>query len=307
MTAPLALFAFNRPGHLGRTLQALAANRGASSLDIVAFSDGPRSAVDMAAVAAVRDLLGVWQDRGVFRSFRVIAQERNFGLAASIITGVTAMCREHDRVIVLEDDMVTSPHFLAYMREGLEMYANDERVASLHGYAFPMRENLPETYFLAGADCWGWATWRRAWSRFEPDGSLLLAELERRRACYAFDIDGAHPFTRMLKRQIRGLNNSWAIRWKASAYLAGMVSLHPHRSLVANIGHDGTGAHCHSSASFDVELAANPIRLLRMEATEMPEARRALGRYFRSIAGPLGRVRRSVADIGVSLRRLVGL
>jgi hypothetical protein len=218
------------------------------------------------------------------------------GLAASVIDGVTTLCSEHDRAIVLEDDLVTSPHFLTFMREGLALYACENTVASLHGYAFPLSATLPETHFLAGADCWGWGTWRRAWNRFESDGRLLLAELQRRGLCYSFDVDGAYPYTRMLKRQIAGRNNSWAIRWRASAFLAGMVSLHPNRSLVVNAGLDGSGTHCPTSNVFNSALSGSPILVSRQDPVESSAARQALGRYFRSIAGPRGRLRCALAD-----------
>src|SRR5690348_17752623 len=108
MTAPIALFVYNRPEHTRRTVEALRHNRlaGHSRLDV--FADGPKVPGD-ANVAAVRAYI-----RGIdgFASVSIHEREANAGLARSIIDGVTRVCEECDRVIVLEDDMVTTPWFL---------------------------------------------------------------------------------------------------------------------------------------------------------------------------------------------------
>ena len=134
-------------------------------------------------------------------------------------------------------------HFLRFMNDGLDRYADDERVASIHAYIYPLARPAPETFFLRGADCWGWATWRRAWEHFNPDGKTLLQQLEAHGLTRAFDFDGTAAFTEMLENQIRGLNNSWAIRWHAACFLDGLLTLYPGRSLVHNIGNDGSGTH----------------------------------------------------------------
>jgi hypothetical protein len=231
--APIALFVFNRLEHSRRTVDALRANEHAAQSDLFVFCDGARDAKDVSSVASVREFV-----RGItgFRSCTVIESEKNRGLAASIIGGVTEVLGRHPRVIVMEDDLVTSPFFLRYMNEGLDYYEADERVASIHGYVYPTLLPLPETFFLRGADCWGWATWRRGWALFNPNGSELLAGLRTLGLTREFDFDGAFQYTAMLQDQISGANNSWAIRWYASTFLANKVTLYPGRSLVINIG-----------------------------------------------------------------------
>ena len=227
-----------------------------------------------------------------FKSVRVIERPDNLGLAGNIIEGVSETLRQHERVIVLEDDMVTSPFFLAYMNEALERYANDDRVVSIHGYVYPIREALPEAFFLRGADCWGWATWRRGWACFNPDGAQLLRELRQRKLEYAFDYEGSHPYTKMLEAQIAGANDSWAIRWYASALLAGKFTLYPGRSLVHNIGNDASGTHCAQSRDFDSRLTDELVAVGEIPVEESMQARLAFTRYFRSLqpAGVLARV-----------------
>jgi len=175
--APVALFVYNRPWHTRQAIKALQANVEATKTPLYIFSDAPRNSAASRAVAEVRSLL---REISGFKSLSIIERENNFGLARSIIDGVSQVCKQHDRVIVLEDDLVTSPYFLKFMNEGLRKYQDDEQVISIHGYIYPLEQTLPETFFLKGADCWGWATWKRGWDLFESDGQSLLDELKRR-------------------------------------------------------------------------------------------------------------------------------
>jgi len=258
MIAPIVLFVFARPEHTRRTLEALVVNRLADQSDLIVYADAAHSPTEEALVNEVRALVHGAQG---FRTVSVIEREINYGLVRNIIEGVTAVCRKYGRVIVLEDDMVTSSYFLTYMNEALDRYADDHRVASIHGWCFPTERCLPEAFFLPGAECWGWATWRRGWALFKSDSEYLLSELKRRQMTRAFDLNGAYPFTRMLEDQIQGRNDSWAARWRASVFLEGKLSLHPGRTLVYNIGNDASGMHCRKTSDFDSPLSNTPIDL----------------------------------------------
>jgi hypothetical protein len=297
MFAPVALFAYMRPEHLRVTVESLRANPEAGGTELVVFCDAPKRAEHADGVAAVRSFAATIDG---FASVQVIHRERNFGLAASIIDGVTRLTGSHGRVIVVEDDLMLSPHFLRYMNHGLDLYASDDQVASLHGYCYPVQHALSETFFLRGADCWGWATWQRAWAHFRPDGAALLQELQRRGLCREFDYDGQYGYTRMLRDQIAGRNDSWAVRWHASCFLDGRLTLYPGRSLVHNIGNDGTGTHCADLADYAQTVALTPIVLERQPLHQSMPARDAFVRFFRaSQPGTTMRVARA-------LRRLLG-
>jgi len=240
----VAIFAFNRPIHLKNTLDAFFQSKEASSLPCYFFSDGPRNPKDVPLVEEVRKVIH-HEKRTAQKT--IIEQANNLGLANSIISGVSSVLEKHSQIIVLEDDIQVSPHFLPFMLEGLNRYENQERVASICGYMYPISsDGLPQSFFLRGADCWGWATWRRAWKVFEPNGKVLLDKLTRENLTWSFDVDGSYPYTKMLRDQIRGKNNSWAIRWHASTFLGGLVSLFPALSLIQNVGLDGSGTHCDS-------------------------------------------------------------
>lgn len=299
MSAPIALFAYRRPDHLGRTLRALRANPEARTSDLVAFSDGPRHEGHVEGVAQVRELL-----RGLegFASVRVVEREGNLGLAASIVSGVTEIVQSRGEVVVVEDDLVVAPDFLRYMNEGLERYRHEDKVASIHGYRYPLGAPSSSAFFIRGADCWGWATWARAWKVFEPDSRLLRSRLQARRLERLFDFDGTYGYTRMLEDQILGRVDSWAIRWYASAFLADMLTLYPRASLVENIGHDGSGSHCDPSDLYRVELSAAQELLWPEAVVEDPAMRREFSRYFRSIRARTGWRTR----LGETLRALLG-
>lgn len=276
--APIALFTYCRPDHTRQVVESLLLNPEASKSDLTIFLDGPKTPEQSSLVEEV----GAYIDQvSGFKSIKVIRRAENHGLARSIVDGVSQLLDQHPHVIVLEDDIVVSPFFLKFMNEGLAKYALDERVASVHGYLYPTTDPLPETFFLRGADCWGWATWRRAWRHFNPSGAELLAKLEDQHLVEHFDLNGAYRYSDMLKAQIAQKNNSWAIRWHASAYLANMLTLYPGRSLVSNIGHDSSGIHCGATTEFDTALSNTPIIIKDIEVEHSEYAYSEFERFFR--------------------------
>lgn len=287
--APVALFAYRRPQHLRRAAESLAANREAPATDLYVFCDGAKSRRDAEGVRAVRELA---RSLGGFRSVTLVERERNLGLAASLIAGVTQAVEARGRVIVVEDDLVLSPYFLSFMNDALERYAEEPRVAAVHGYIFPVRRALPETFFLKGADCWGWATWRRAWRGLNTDAADLLRQIRERGLEREFDLDGAYPYTAHLALQAAGKLDSWAIRWRASCYLAGMLTLYPGRALVRNEGFDASGVHCDVSTEFEVPLADSPVAVKPIPIEPSAVGRAAYIEFFRGLERP-GLVRRA--------------
>lgn len=278
LLAPIVLFTYNRPGHTRRTVESLLRNTLAFESDLIVYSDAARSTENVSLVDKVRTYLTTITG---FRSIKVIHRPSNFGLSKSIIKGVTEVLHQFDRAIILEDDMVTSPYFLTYMNEALEQFSDNERIVSIHGYVYPTAHSLPEAFFLQGADCWGWGTWKRGWDCFNEDGQFLLDELKRRKLTYSFDFNDSHPYTKMLKKQSKGANDSWAIRWYASAFLAGKLTLYPGRSLVHNIGNDNSGTHCGKSTHLDAEVSQTPINLNGITVEHSLEGRKAIENYFR--------------------------
>lgn len=278
--SPIALFTFNRPQHTQVALESLLKNPQASASDLYVFSDGPRHERDLPGLEQTRAML---RKLSGFKHIELVFRDANMGLADSIIDGVSQLVSLYGTAIVLEDDLRLSPYFLQFMNEGLECYADEPRVCSIHGYCFPTQVPLPETFFWRGADCWGWATWARAWQGFEQDGQALLAKLQKKKLTQAFDLDGLVPYTQMLKDQIKGKNNSWAIRWHAATFLKEQLTLFPGRSLVNNIGNDASGQHCEQTDVFDTHLSTSPIKLGGISIKENLEAKEIIKQYYRSI------------------------
>jgi len=262
MYSPIALFVYKRLEHTRQAICALQSNDLAKDSHLIIFSDYARSAFEVDQVLSVREFC---KSISGFKSIEIIERSHNLGLAASIIAGVTEVLSKYDQIIVIEDDLVVAPYFLKFMNDGLRKYEGDERVISIHGYVYPTKNVPLQNFFLRGADCWGWATWKRGWKLFNQNGSILIKELKSRKLLSEFDFNGAYPFSKMLKDQIRGRNDSWAVRWYASAFLANGLTLYPYKSLVQNMGFDGKGSHCSPTKIFDVDLTQDPV-----EVTDIP-------------------------------------
>lgn len=278
MTAPVLLFVYNRPAHLKRAVESLVRNPLADESELFVFSDAARTPEDEENVAYVRRYVHAIEG---FKKVTVIEREENWGLARSIIDGVTHLVNEYGRVIVLEDDLVVAPYFLQFMNDALEMYKDEPKVGHIQACDFTKDPSLPETFLIKWTGSWGWATWDRAWKHFNPDGKALLQELADRHLTYAFDFNGKYGYTRMLRRQIEGKNNSWAIRWNASLFLKDILSLNVGRSLVQNEGFDGSGTNCGGGGLYDSDLSQVPVILRKiLPIQENKVARRAYIRYY---------------------------
>ncbi len=284
MNAPIALFVYQRIRETKISVEALKRNELASESDLFIFSDAPRSESAAENVSAVREYLRTISG---FRSISIIERKTNLGLSRSIIDGVGMLVERFGRVIVLEDDLETSQYFLRFMNDALQCYESDDRVISIHGYVYPVKAKLPATFFLKGADCWGWATWKRGWEQFEPDGRLLEEQLKQRKICTEFDFNGSYPYTRMLRQQIKGKNDSWAVRWYAAAFLKDKLTLYPGYSLVNNISSDSLGTHTKYLAAFQSALSPERLPVGSIPVEEHKEARHQFELFFRSIHVPM--------------------
>lgn len=277
--APILLFVYNRPEHVKRTLAALEQNILAKESELFIYSDAARSPQDEASVTEVRKIIRTTLP--FFKQVNIIERETNWGLARSIIDGVTTQINRYERVIVLEDDLIVAPYFLKFMNDALDTYQHEEKVGHIQACDFTQDASLPDTFLIKWTGSWGWATWKRAWKYFNPDGKALLEELQRRKLTYTFDFNGKYGYTRMLRRQTEGKNNSWAIRWNASLFLNDILSLNVGKSLVQNEGFDGSGTNCGGGNLYASRLWMNPIQVHRISpATENLQARNAYVRYY---------------------------
>lgn len=278
--APIALFTYNRPDHTQQAVESLLTNAEAKYSDLYIFSDGPKNDKAVEGVKAnreyIRSLKAANDDvnspslnregrGGSFRSVTIIEREKNWGLANSLIAGITEVVNKYGKVIVVEDDLILSPYFLQFMNDALEKYKDEDRVGTITAYVPPIKEQLPETFFLMYFMCWGWATWKRAWDLLEKDPKPLLRGLRFKKT--KFDVGGGVGNYGNLYCQKVGLVDSWYVRYYASLFLKGKLSFYPGHALAANNGLDGTGTHSKTSAknSYQVTCYNEPIVL-----TEIP-------------------------------------
>jgi hypothetical protein len=255
--APIALFVYNRPEHTRRTIKFLQQNLLAEESRLYIFSDAAKDANNQSLVAEVRDFIHTVDG---FKHVEVVERKSNMGLANSIIDGVSRLVKEYGKIIVFEDDLISSMYTLQYFNDALNRYQNEERVMHIGAYMYPLKEeNLPETFFYRAATSWGWATWDRAWKSFEPDIDLIISRFDQEKK-YQFSIDGTMNFWKQIQEFKSGKNNSWAIRWYASIFLRGGLTLNPSKSLINNIGHDGTGIHSGMNDIYHVIINPQAIK-----------------------------------------------
>jgi GT2 family glycosyltransferase len=253
--APVALFVYNRPDHTRQTVAALAANRFADETPLHVFSDAPRHEVSRQSVEDVRSFIRTITG---FQSVTIIERPTNYGLARSIIDGVTGLCEKYGCVIVVEDDLVTSSRFLSFMNEALTCYERDARVVQISGHIAHVPEfaRRTEALFVPFVTSWGWGTWERAWKLFEPSAQGWEKIRDDGALRKRFNLDDHFDYATMLQMQLDGKIDSWAIRWYLSVFLKGGMALFPPRSFVRNIGFDsGT----HGSRVLRWTLSRQPI------------------------------------------------
>jgi hypothetical protein len=282
--APIALFVYNRPDHTMRTLEALALNAEAKESELYIFCDGSRPGATASTLDAISEVRSIVRSEKRFKNIIVHESSTNKGLANSIVQGVAQVLSQHDSIIVLEDDLVVAPKFLSYMNQALDKYKHHHDVACISAYLYPLKSSYAEAFFIRGADCWGWATWKDKWTLFEPDPAALRSKIKEQDLEREFNFNGNYPYMQMLEDRIAGKNQSWAVLWYASAFIKNKLCLYPSSSLVQNIGNDGSGTHFTSASNVYLgESATNKEVLLPNIIAENKLARTEFGKFLRTL------------------------
>ncbi|AEJ61879.1 sugar transferase [Spirochaeta thermophila DSM 6578] len=248
---PVVMFVYNRPYHTQQTLFSICENEGIEDSVLYIFSDGPRTSNDEVKVNKVRELLK--KAKG-FKEIIIIKREENWGLARNIIDGVTSVINEHGRVVVLEDDLVTSPYFLHFMKATLERYEDEPKVWHISGWNYPIdTTGMEDAFFWRVMNCWGWGTWADRWTYYKKDPQQLIT-LFSKKDIRKFNLDGVENFWRQVLDNFHGKLDTWAIFWYATIFQHQGLCLNPSVSYVKNIGLDGSGMHCGHTHWFDTSL-----------------------------------------------------
>lgn len=276
--APIALFAYNRPDHLRQVIASLQANPESSNSDLYIFCDGPGGS------AEVEEVRRIAYGTGGFAAVIVHTNEENVGPGHCVIRGMDKLMTEHQRVIKVEDDSVVAPHFLAYANAALDIYADDDRAAAVSGFCYPGEDRDP-TYFVCHDPGPAFATWRRAWARYNADAPALVSALEAEGLMDRLNFDGAYPYSDMLRSVADGTTpGGYDIRWAASIALHDQLTLFPDEPLMVNIGY-GSGAHCAGVAEdpHAAPMRADPLIPERIPVSESAEGRESFARHLRSL------------------------
>jgi hypothetical protein len=265
--------------------------------DLFIFADGPKENAQVEQLEEIKKTREVINSEKWCKTVSIIASEKNKGLADSIITGVTEIINKFGKIIVLEDDIITSPYFLNFMNNALDFYANESKVWHISGYIYPIdKQGLEDAFFWRTMDCWGWATWKERWAYFKKDPDELIANF-RKRDIYSFNINGTD---RNMWRQVignkTGILNTWAIFWYAAIFQQHGLCLSPAVSFVRNIGFDGSGVHSGSHPNFstnilcekniifdDIKIKENEIALKRIIKFNKKENGSLLVRAFKKL------------------------
>lgn len=242
--APIVLFVYNRPWHTKQTLEALAKNELADESILYIFADGAKENATPEQLQKIQEVRQVILSKQWCKEVHIEEKEKNWGLADSIVDGVTRIVNQYGKIIVLEDDIVTAKGFLKYMNDALILYENEGKVMHISGYMFPIKSKLPDTFFLYQTSSWGWATWARAWKNLEINDSLILSKIKQKNLVDKFNIDNTYNYVQFLENNISKINKTWAIKWYGNVFLQNGLCLFPSQSLVRNIGFDGSGENC---------------------------------------------------------------
>lgn len=280
--APIVLFTYNRLDHTKQTVEALQKNIFAEDSLLYIYSDAPKNEKAIESVNAVREYLhGVTGFKGIY----IIEREENWGLARNIIDGVTKIVNKYGKIIVVEDDIVTSSNFLKYMNDALELYKDMPRVMEINAYTYPIeKEGLPEQFFLGIAGCWGWATWDRAWKYFKRDPENVRDSFSEDEI-HRFTLEGNWPDVwEQVLANCDGRLYTWAVFWFVAIFKQNGLTLWPRDSIAANVGMDGSGEHCGATEDFNQKINTKKLNRFPKNASENNQARQAVGKWYYEFA-----------------------
>lgn len=282
--APIALFIYNRPWHTKQTLLALQKNDLADESILYIFADGAKGNSSPSQLKSIQEARALIHSKKWCKEVHIIQQEKNKGLADSIVDGVSEVIEKHGKVIVLEDDLVTSKGFLRYMNDALDLYESEEKVMHISGYMFPVKEeNLPEVFFFNTATPWSWATWKRAWNKYDPKlqeryQNLIASPPSLRK----FNVGDNDNFSSQIILNLSGERKTWAIRWYLSIFFENGFCLHPRTSLVQNIGTDGTGENFqHSTSEFKIDRLVAEVNVTKIPLKENSQVIRLMEEFYK--------------------------
>ena len=278
--APIVLFVFNRERHTEQTLNALMENSLADESILYIYSDGFKDNSLPEEVICINKVRRIIRAKQWCKEVHIIESKDNKGLANSIVEGVSEIVNQYGKVIVLEDDIVTSKGFLTYMNNALSFYENEEKVMHISGFMYPHDELLQQTLFYNVPLCWGWGTWQRAWKFFEPETKQLVNYFDASNSWDNMNKFGGNVLEKQLRDNLSGKLKTWFIKWHSSILMQKGFCLFPGKSMVNNIGFDGTGIHNVSTENYSHYQLAESISVRKILLKESVLAEKVIKMFY---------------------------
>lgn len=242
-TAAVLLIVFNRPDTTRKVVEALEKYR-PSRLYIAADGPRPEKAGEGERCAQARQAA---TNVSWACEVKTRFQEQNLGCKKGVSSAIDWFLEQEEEGIILEDDCVASPTFFPFAQEMLERYRENDKVMTISAQHFQGSDHQPlESYFFSNfAHCWGWATWRRAWSHY--DRSMSSWPVLRDSGWLQTVCDGGPSVVKhwnaLFESAYMGKVDTWDYAWQFSCWKRGALSVLPRKNLVTNIGFRGDATH----------------------------------------------------------------
>lgn len=284
--APVVIYTYNRLDHLKKTIAALRANHLAADTNLFVVSDGPKDESAEKAVNILREYLDSVEG---FKAVHRIYRKENVGLFQSILLAEQLILSDFDRLITMEDDIVTSKNFLDFMNAGLDYYEHSDSVLTIGGYCHPIK--IPDSYEFDSWNCpwhipWGYGIWRHKYENIDITVNPLQ-KIMQLKSKYSFFKKHGDLFLDVLDSDYRGLIVAPDARITGQMLLAGLHTVMPSKSKVRNIGCDGSGAHCSKTNRYDVDLDDGTQRVFNFAPEGVDFNCYALKEYLKFVNGGL--------------------
>ncbi len=259
--APIAIFVYKRPEHTFKCLSALVQNEEFYQSKIYVFCDGHKENESFENRNLIKKTREIVKGFDKNKTFIIHENETNKGLANSLVNGINFVFQHHEKIIVIEDDIIASKDFLKYMNWGLNCFRENNKIATIQGFQFSIFKGKQQYFLDSAVGCWGWATWNNRWNLFQSNANQLIDEIQSANQISQFNINDTYNFFELLNSTSTGKIDSWAIKWYASLFTQKKLNLYPTISFTNNIGNDGSGSHNeinYSNSNLGVFVEADP-------------------------------------------------
>ena len=245
--APIILFVYNRLEHTKKVIDGLLNNPEAPNCELYIFSDGPKDGANQEDMDKISDVRKFIRNISGFKTIHIEESEKNKGLAKSTIYGCTKVINKYGKMIMLEDDDVPNKYFLSYINKALYKYENDKQVWCVSAYtdtSILKPNNGDDLFYVNRPSSWGFGTWKRCWDKVIWDIETLKGIFSHKDIIHGFNQWAGLDSSTIMLNLFKGNNSSWSIRYNFAAYLNKSLTILPNKTLIENIGCDGSGTHC---------------------------------------------------------------